>query len=92
MNDWSLAFIAHEVHRRGGMERAAAEVLARVARRRRITVIARACELEGVEWIRIEGPSRPAILRTWAFARAARTAERRAGCTITTFLAWRKWR
>lgn len=78
-----LAFIAHEVHRRGGQERAAAEVLSRVARRAPVTVIARRCELDGVDWIRIDGPSRPAVLRTWAFARAARAAERRAGCTIT---------
>jgi glycosyltransferase involved in cell wall biosynthesis len=78
-----LAFIAHEVHRRGGQERAAAEILSRVARRASVTVIARACELEGVDWIRIDGPSRPAMLRTWAFARAARAAERRAGCTLS---------
>ncbi|MEA3248020.1 MAG: glycosyltransferase family 4 protein [Gemmatimonadota bacterium] len=83
MTDWSLAFIAHEVHRRGGQERAAAEILARVARRASVTVIARACELDGVEWVRVGGPSRPAILRTWAFARAAAAAERRAGCTIS---------
>jgi UDP-glucose:(heptosyl)LPS alpha-1,3-glucosyltransferase len=78
-----LAFIAHEVHRRGGQERAAAEILSRVSARAGVTVIARACELDGVEWVRIDGPSRPAVLRTWAFARAARAAERRAGCTIT---------
>jgi glycosyltransferase involved in cell wall biosynthesis len=83
VSDWSLAFIAHEVHRRGGQERAAAEVLSRVARRTRVCVIARACELTGVEWRRVGGPSRPAILRTWAFARAAAAAERRAGCTIS---------
>jgi glycosyltransferase involved in cell wall biosynthesis len=78
-----LAFIAHEVHRRGGQERAAAEILSRVAKHAGVTVIARACELDGVEWVRIDAPSRPAVLRTWAFARAARAAERRAGCTIT---------
>lgn len=83
MAAWSLAFIAHEVHRRGGQERAAAEILTRVARRANVTVIARACELDGVEWVRVGGPARPSVLRAWTFARAARAAERRAGCTIT---------
>jgi UDP-glucose:(heptosyl)LPS alpha-1,3-glucosyltransferase len=83
VTDWSLAFIAHEVHRRGGQERAAAEVLTRIARAHRVAVIARVCELEGVEWLRVDVPDRPALLRVWAFARAARAAERRAACTIT---------
>jgi glycosyltransferase involved in cell wall biosynthesis len=79
----SLAFIAHEVHRHGGQERAAAEVLSRISRRMPVTVIARRCELDGVKWTRVGTPSRPSVLRTWAFARAARRAELRAGCTIT---------
>ena len=85
MNPFSLAFIAHEVHRRGGMERAAAEVLSRIARQIPVTVIARECDLGDapVKWMPIHGPSRPSVVRTWAFARAARVAERRAGCTIT---------
>jgi glycosyltransferase involved in cell wall biosynthesis len=80
---WRLGFIAHEVHRRGGQERAAAEILTRVSRRQPVTVIARACELPDVTWMRVDAPRRPAILGTWAFGRAARAAERRAGCTIT---------
>lgn len=83
MRSWSLAFIAHEVHRRGGQERAAAEILSRVAREASVTVIARACELDGVDWLPIRTPVRPSVVRAWAFARAARTAERRAGCTLT---------
>ena len=85
MKPFSLAFIAHEVHRRGGMERAAAEVLSRIARQIPVTVIARECDLGDVpvKWMPIYGPSRPSVVRTWAFARAARVAERRAGCTIT---------
>ena len=85
MKPFSLAFIAHEVHRRGGMERAAAEVLSRIARQIPVTVIARDCELGDVpvKWMPIYSPSRPSVVRTWAFARAARVAERRAGCTIT---------
>ena len=80
---FSLAFIAHDVHRRGGQERAAAEVLSRVATRASVTVIARTCEVPGVEWMHVGGPTRPSVLRTWAFARGARAAERRAGCTIS---------
>jgi glycosyltransferase involved in cell wall biosynthesis len=76
---FSLAFVAHDVHRRGGMERAAAEVLTRVARRIPVTVIARHCELPGasVRFLPIEVPDR------WAFAHKARAAERAAGCTIS---------
>lgn len=83
MPDWSLGFVAHAVHRRGGQERAAAEILSRLATQTSVTVIARECELSGVEWIRVGGPTRPSVLSTWSFAHAARTAERRAGCTIT---------
>ncbi|MBI3568263.1 MAG: glycosyltransferase family 4 protein [Gemmatimonadetes bacterium] len=85
MSGFSLAFVAHEVHRRGGMERAAAEVLSRLAPRLPVTVIARVCELGDapVRWMPITVPQRPAVLRTWAFARAARAAERRAACTIS---------
>jgi UDP-glucose:(heptosyl)LPS alpha-1,3-glucosyltransferase len=83
--DFSLAFIADAVHRRGGQERAAAEVLARVCRRIAVTVIARDCDLGDapVRWLPVHVPARPSVLRTWAFARAARVAERRAACTIT---------
>lgn len=82
---FSLAFIAHEVHRRGGQERAAAEVLARVARRVPVTVIASCCELPDapVQWSRVAPPARPHALGSWLFARAAAAAERRAGCTIS---------
>jgi UDP-glucose:(heptosyl)LPS alpha-1,3-glucosyltransferase len=82
---FSLAFIADAVHRRGGQERAAAEVLVRVARRAPVTVIARECDLGDapVRFVPVRTPRRPSVLRTWAFARAARTAERRAACTIT---------
>jgi glycosyltransferase involved in cell wall biosynthesis len=84
-SDFSLAFVADAVHRRGGQERAAAEVLSRVARRIAVTVIARDCDLGDalVRWLPVHVPARPSVLRTWAFARAARVAERRAACTIT---------
>jgi UDP-glucose:(heptosyl)LPS alpha-1,3-glucosyltransferase len=82
---FSLAFIAHQVHRRGGQERAAAEVLTRIARRVRVTVIASECELPGadVRWRRIAAAPRPLALGSFLFARAARAEERRAGCSIT---------
>jgi UDP-glucose:(heptosyl)LPS alpha-1,3-glucosyltransferase len=85
MSAFSLAFIADAVHRRGGQERAAAEVLSRVARRVPVTVIAMECDLGDapVTWIPVRTPRRPSVLRTWAFAHAARRAELRAGCTIT---------
>lgn len=82
---FSLAFIAHEVHRHGGQERAAAEILARVARRIPVTVIASRCELPdaSVRWRHIAAPVRPLVLGSWTFARAAAASERRAGCTIS---------
>lgn len=85
MSDLSLAFIAQAVHRRGGQERAAAEVLSRLARKIRVTVIARTCELDdvGVRWEPVSAPSRPSLLRAWAFARGARAAEREARCDVT---------
>ena len=85
MSGFSLAFIADAVHRRGGQERAAAEVLSRIAKRAAITVIARECDLGSspVRWIPVRAPQRPSVLRTWAFARAAREAERKAACAIS---------
>ena len=85
MSTLSLAFTANAVHRRGGQERAAAEVLSRIARRIPVTVIARECDLGDapVRWMPVRAPRRPSVLRTWAFARAARVAERRANCTVT---------
>lgn len=85
MNAFSLAFVADAVHRRGGQERAAAEVLSRIGRRIAVTVIAQECELgdSPVRWIPARAPRRPSVLRTWAFARAARSAERRANATVT---------
>jgi UDP-glucose:(heptosyl)LPS alpha-1,3-glucosyltransferase len=82
---FSLAFITHEVHRHGGQERAAAEILTRVARRVPVTVIASRCEMPdaNVQWSRVAPPIRPLVLGSWGFARAARVAERRAGCTLT---------
>lgn len=82
----TLTFVAHEVHRRGGQERAAAEVLTRLAARDvRVSVVARACELPGtnVEFHPVRVPGRPAIVRAVMFARAADAAARRAGSQLT---------
>lgn len=81
----SLTFVAHEVHRRGGQERAAAEVLTRLAAEDvRVSVVARRCELPGadVRFLPVTVPGRPAILRATLFARAAATAARRAGSQL----------
>ena len=84
MSDFSLAFIADAVHHRGGQERAAAEVLSRIARRAAVTVIASECDLgPPVRWMPIHVARRPSVLRTKAFALRARTAEQEAACTIT---------
>ena len=85
MSGFSLAFTAQAVHRRGGQERAAAEVLSRVSQRIPVTVIAQECDLRdpNVTWLPIRVARRPSVLRTWSFARAARVAERQANCTIT---------
>ena len=72
-----IAFVAHEIHKRGGMERAAAEVLERVPPSDDVTVIASACELNRkVTWIRARSVRRPALLRGWLLAREARRADR----------------
>lgn len=80
----SLTFIAHEVHRRGGQERAAAEVLTRLAPDVAISVVARVCELPGatVRFVPVRAPSRPALLRTTIFARRAATAAKAIGSTL----------
>ncbi len=82
---FSLAFIAHQVHRHGGQERAAAEILARVSRRVPVTVIASRCELSDapVQWVPVPPAPRPLVVGSYLFARAARAAERRAGCTLS---------
>lgn len=80
----SLTFVAHEVHRRGGQERAAAEVLTRLARDVDLAVVARVCELPGARarFVPIRTPSRPALLRTALFARRAGTVARTLGSTL----------
>lgn len=80
----SLAFVALEVHRRGGQERAAAEVLARLAPDVDLTVIASTCELPGVRarWLPVHLPKAPTIVRTTLFARAAAREAGRSGAQL----------
>ena len=80
----SLAFIALEVHRRGGQERAAAEVLTRLAPDVDLTVIASVCELPGVRLrqVPIALPNAPTIVRTTLFARAADRAAVASGAQL----------
>lgn len=75
----SLTFVALEVHRRGGQERAAAEVLTRLALDVDLRVVSERCELPGVRHmhVAVSLPSAPTVVRTTLFARAAgREAER----------------
>lgn len=80
----SLTFVAHQVHRHGGMERAAAEVLTRLAPDVDLTVVARVCELPGVRarFVPVSVPGRPAVVSSMIFARAAAKAARRAGSQL----------
>ena len=80
-----IGIIAGEIHRRGGMERAAAEVFERVAEKHPITAFATACEMDtpNLTWIPINPLPKPALLRHWSFRRKVQALEARAGCTIT---------
>lgn len=79
-----LAFIALEVHRRGGQERAAAEVLTRLAPQVDLTVIAHVCDLPGVPHthLPVALPQAPTLVRTTLFARAAMRAAARSGAQL----------
>lgn len=76
-----VVMVAHDVHRRGGMERVTYEVVERLASRYRITVVS--CTIDDdllplVEWRRVRAPSRPFPLKFvvfWVVAgRALRSA------------------
>ena len=80
-----IGIIAGEIHRRGGMERAAAEVFERIARQYAVTAFATICEIDGPDltWLPIHPLPRPALLRHWSFRRKVHALEASAGCTIT---------
>lgn len=80
-----IGIVAGEIHRRGGMERAAAEVFERIARTHSVTAFATVCEMDAphVTWIPVNPLPRPALVRHWSFRRKAQALEAGAGCTIT---------
>lgn len=80
----SLTFVALEVHRRGGQERAAAEVLTRLAPHVDLRVVSTVCELPGVRVspVPVSLPNAPTIVRTTLFARAAAREATRLGSDL----------
>lgn len=82
---FELAFFAHAVHRHGGQERAAREVLSRVADRGiPVTVVAGACDLgDPVRFIRVPRVGRPLMLTALAYQWRARRIERRLAASLT---------
>ena len=80
-----LAFIAHGVHRHGGMERAATEVLERIGRKHEVVVIAIDCEAEAerLSWLPVSVRPRPHLSLVWTFTPKASRAERQANCSLT---------
>jgi UDP-glucose:(heptosyl)LPS alpha-1,3-glucosyltransferase len=80
----NIGFVAHAVHRRGGMERAAAEVLTRLAERHQVHVVAEVCEVEapGLTWDRIRAPRKPSLLNTLVFRRRASASRDLGKCDL----------
>ena len=80
----SLTFVALEVHRRGGQERAAAEVLTRLAPDVDLRIVSHVCELPGVQHqhVQVPLPKAPTIVRTTLFARAAAREAARLGSDL----------
>ena len=72
-----LAVVANRVCRRGGMERASAEVFSRVAREIDTTIIATECEIADstLTWLPVHAIRRPAVLNHASFARSAEKLE-----------------
>ena len=81
----NIGIVAAAIHRRGGMERAAAEVFERVAEKHTVTAFATECEMRssGLTWIPVQPIPKPAILRHWSFRRKVQALEVSAGCTLT---------
>jgi UDP-glucose:(heptosyl)LPS alpha-1,3-glucosyltransferase len=79
-----LAYLAVGVHRGGGMERAAYEVIQRLAPARQITVIGKECECDRVRFEKVHAPRRPAVLEISLFRWQARRRLQRCADAITT--------
>ncbi len=80
-----IGYVAHQVHRRGGMERASAEVLERVARKHETVVMAAHCEVNAarLSWIPILGQTRPEMFHVWDFRRKVKRTEQAQECELT---------
>ncbi|HEX8325135.1 MAG TPA: glycosyltransferase family 4 protein [Tepidisphaeraceae bacterium] len=72
-----VIYLVPAIHRGGGMERAAFEVLDRIRLHRPVVAIGRECTLSGVRHIPVSTLRRPAILSVAVFRRRARKAARR---------------
>lgn len=81
----NIGIVAAEIHRRGGMERAAAEVFERVAKKHFVTVFATECEISAskLTWMPVQPIPKPALLRHWSFRRKVQALEAANSCTIT---------
>jgi glycosyltransferase involved in cell wall biosynthesis len=80
-----IGYIAHQVHRRGGMERASAEVLERVAQTHETVVMAAKCEARAarLSWIPVHGVTRPEMFHVWDFRRKVKRTEQAQDCELT---------
>ena len=80
-----IGIVAGEIHRRGGMERAAAEVFERIAARYEVVAFASVCEIKApkLTWKSVQPIRRPAVLRHWSFRRKVHSLETGAHCTVT---------
>lgn len=88
-----LGYIAHKVHRNGGMERAGAEVLERIAHRHEVVVIARECDThrKDIKFVPIRPLPRPNVLLSWSFQREVQRQEKRLGLDLTNSVGASAW-
>jgi glycosyltransferase involved in cell wall biosynthesis len=80
-----IGYIAQQVHRRGGMERASAEVLERMANKHETVVMATKCEINAarLSWIEVPSPMRPEMFHLWNFRRKVKRAASTQNCELT---------
>lgn len=80
-----IGYIAQQVHRRGGMERASAEVLERLANQHETVVMATTCEIKAarLSWIQVPSLIRPEMFHLWNFRRKVRRTEPAQQCAVT---------
>ncbi|MBL8208031.1 MAG: glycosyltransferase family 4 protein [Blastocatellia bacterium] len=80
-----IGYIAQQVHRHGGMERASAEVLERLANKHETVVMATKCEIRAAQlsWIQVPSLLRPEMFHLWNFRRKVRRTEPAQHCEVT---------